>query len=112
MVSPTEFGEPWLLSMNSLHPLETPALLLAAEWRKGIEAAERIARANRMERAFTIAPTATRSYNYTDLRGNTTCPEIALPSTVKLIGLVPPLVRRQSPTATWRLHLKSAMTRS
>ena len=76
-----EFGDALAL-INKAGPstkLETPALLLAAEWRKGIEAAERIARANRMERAFTIAPTATCSYNYTDLRGNTTCPEIAPP---------------------------------
>ena len=32
-----------------------------------------------MHRAFTIAPTATCAYKYTDLRGFTTCPEIAPP---------------------------------
>ena len=75
-----EFGEA-LAAINKTPYMkyDTPALLLANEWKKGIEAAERIARANRMERAFTIAPTATCSYNYTDLRGNTTCPEIAPP---------------------------------
>ena len=32
-----------------------------------------------MERAFTIAPTASCSYRYTDLQGFTTAPEIAPP---------------------------------
>ena len=32
-----------------------------------------------MDRAFTIAPTASCSYRYTDLDGFTTCPEIAPP---------------------------------
>ena len=75
-----EFGRALDIVTTTPYTLcDTSALLLATEWRKGIEAAERIARANRMERAFTIAPTATCSYNYTDLRGNTTCPEIAPP---------------------------------
>ena len=79
-VTYAEFGRALAVVNATPYTLcDTPALLLATEWRKGIEAAERIARANRMERAFTIAPTATCSYNYTDLRGNTTCPEIAPP---------------------------------
>ena len=79
-VTYAEFGRALAVVNSTPYTLcDTPALLLATEWRKGIEAAERIARANRMERAFTIAPTATCSYNYTDLRGNTTCPEIAPP---------------------------------
>lgn len=75
-----EFGRALAVVNSTPYTLcDTPALQLATEWRKGIEAAERIARDNRMDRAFTIAPTATCSYNYTDLRGNTTCPEIAPP---------------------------------
>jgi hypothetical protein len=46
---------------------------------RGILAAAQIARKNGMERAFAIAPTASCSYRYTDLDGNTTCPEIAPP---------------------------------
>ena len=38
-----------------------------------------VARAAGMERAFTIAPTASCSYRYQDLDGNTTAPEIAPP---------------------------------
>ena len=75
-----EFGRALAVVNSTPYTLcDTPALQLATEWRKGIEAAERIARDNRMDRAFTIAPTATCSYNYTDLCGNTTCPEIAPP---------------------------------
>ena len=79
-ISYAEFGRALAIILKTPYTLcDTPALQLATEWKKGIEAAERIARAHRMERAFTIAPTATCSYNYTDLRGNTTCPEIAPP---------------------------------
>jgi hypothetical protein len=57
----------------------SPAVCLATELRRAINIAANIARASGMQRAFTIAPTATCSYNYTDLDGFTTCPEIAPP---------------------------------
>ena len=57
----------------------TPAHVLAAEINAGIQAAAQIAHANKMERAFAIAPTASCSYRYKDLDGYTTCPEIAPP---------------------------------
>ncbi len=52
---------------------------IAKEFKKGIQGAAQVARANGMERAFTIAPTASCSYRHTDLEGNTTAPEIAPP---------------------------------
>ena len=58
---------------------QTPAIVLAQEWVAAVAGAAQIARANGMERAFTIAPTASCSYNYKDLRGFTTTPEIAPP---------------------------------
>ena len=58
---------------------QTPALILAREWVAAVAGAAQIARANGMDRAFTIAPTASCSYNYKDLRGYTTTPEIAPP---------------------------------
>ena len=57
----------------------TPAIILAREWVGAIAGAANIARANRMDRAFTIAPTASCSYRYKDLEGYTTAPEIAPP---------------------------------
>lgn len=57
----------------------TPALCLAREFACAIAGAANIARANGMARAFTIAPTASCSYNYKDLDGFTTTPEIAPP---------------------------------
>ena len=44
-----------------------------------IAGAAAIARFNGMDRAFTIAPTASCSYRYKDLEGYTTAPEIAPP---------------------------------
>ena len=58
---------------------QTPAIVLAQEWVAAVAGAAQIARANNMERAFTIAPTASCSYNYKDLAGYTTAPEIAPP---------------------------------
>jgi hypothetical protein len=46
---------------------------------QGIHAAADIAREAGMDRAFAIAPTASCSYRYQDLRGFTTTPEIAPP---------------------------------
>lgn len=57
----------------------TPALCLAREFACAIAGSANVARANGMARAFTIAPTASCSYNYKDLDGFTTTPEIAPP---------------------------------
>ena len=74
-----EFGKA-LEAMNAKEPhAHTPASVLAHELRAGIIAAAQVAKVNRMERAFAIAPTASCSYRYTDLDGFTTCPEIAPP---------------------------------
>jgi hypothetical protein len=58
---------------------QTPAHIIAAEINAGIQAAAEVAKFNKMDRAFAIAPTASCSYRYTDLDGYTTCPEIAPP---------------------------------
>ena len=58
---------------------QTPAIIIAKELAAGIEAAAQVARFNKMDRAFAIAPTASCSYRYKDLGGYTTCPEIAPP---------------------------------
>lgn len=60
-------------------PQYTQAYLLVSELAKSIEIAAQIARANKMDRAFAIAPTASCSYNNVDLRGYTTAPELAPP---------------------------------
>ena len=52
---------------------------LVAELHKGVELAAQTARANNMDRAFAIAPTASCSYRYEDLDGYTCTPEIAPP---------------------------------
>ena len=57
----------------------TPAIILAREWVAAVAGAATIARVNGMDRAFTIAPTASCSYRHTDLEGYTTAPEIAPP---------------------------------
>jgi hypothetical protein len=77
-VSYAAFGEALAL-VNELDVEWTPALCLAREFVIAIAGAADIARANGMARAFTIAPTASCSYNYTDLDGYTTAPEIAPP---------------------------------
>ena len=78
-VTYNDFGRA-LEALNSGRPYpSTPGYLIAQELKAGIQAAAEIAKANRMERAFAIAPTASCSYRYTDLDGYTTCPEIASP---------------------------------
>lgn len=52
---------------------------LVSELHKAILAAKHVAKAAEMDRAFCIAPTASCSYRYKDLRGFTTTPEIAPP---------------------------------
>ena len=58
---------------------DSPAGVLATEFKRAIESAATIARSNGMVRAFAIAPTASCSYRYHDLDGFTTTPEIAPP---------------------------------
>jgi hypothetical protein len=53
--------------------------LLVAYLAAGIDSAAAVARRAGMCRAFAIAPTASCSYKYTDLRGYTTTPELAPP---------------------------------
>ena len=57
----------------------TPALCIAREFACAVTGAANVARAAGMVRAFTVAPTASCSYNYTDIEGYTTTPEIAPP---------------------------------
>ena len=78
-VSYAAFGEA-LKAVNDGEDIEhTPAIILAREWVAAIAGAAAIARFNGMDRAFTIAPTASCSYRYKDLEGYTTTPEIAPP---------------------------------
>jgi len=77
-VSYAAFGEALTL-LDDTDVEWTPALCLARELRSAINGAASVARASGMARAFTIAPTASCSYNYTDLDGCTTTPEIAPP---------------------------------
>lgn len=74
-----EFGEA-LEKLNQDLPHEASAATkIAHELSLAIHSAAKVARANNMDRAFAIAPTASCSYRYTDLDGYTTCPEIAPP---------------------------------
>lgn len=74
-----EFGAA-LADVNADRPYDvTVAHLIAKEMKSGIEQAAQVARFNKMDRAFAIAPTASCSYRYKDLDGFTTCPEIAPP---------------------------------
>jgi hypothetical protein len=79
-VSYQEFGEA-LAAVNDGNKaiFHDAAAVLAQELKAGIEAAAQVARFNRMDRAFAIAPTASCSYRYKDPDGYTTCPEIAPP---------------------------------
>ena len=58
---------------------QTKAGQVVAAFQRGILSASEIAREHEMVRAFAIAPTASCSYRYSDLRGFTTTPEIAPP---------------------------------
>jgi len=78
-VSYEDFGNALEYHITGVATKETPAKVLVEALSKAIKAAAQIARANRMDRAFAIAPTASCSYRYTDLDGFTTCPEIAPP---------------------------------
>ena len=73
------FGEA-LKAVNAGEDTEsTPAVVLARELVCAVAGAAQVARYNRMDRAFTIAPTASCSYRHQDLEGFTTAPEIAPP---------------------------------
>jgi len=74
-----KFGDA-LLAVNHKMPHEqNDALEIAYALKEGIEGAAYIAKQNRMERAFAIAPTASCSYRSQDLDGFTATPEIAPP---------------------------------
>jgi len=60
-------------------PADAKPKAIVKHLRRGIRAAEEIARQAGMERAFCIAPTATCSYKSRDLRGFACTPEIAPP---------------------------------
>lgn len=78
-VSYLQFGEALKAVNDGTDTDITPAIIMAREWVRAVSAAAQIARFNKMERAFTIAPTASCSYRYKDLDGYTTAPEIAPP---------------------------------
>ena len=73
-----EFGKA-LRATNDAQPYEGYAGLAARELFLGIQEAANIARENKMERAFAIAPTASCSYRSRDIKGFTCTPEIAPP---------------------------------
>tara|TARA_R100001463_G_scaffold132359_1_gene192984 strand:+ start:12924 stop:14303 length:1380 start_codon:yes stop_codon:yes gene_type:complete len=80
-ISYSQFGEA-LRIINSERPasyVRTPAYELALELKHAVDTAAQIAKYNKMDRAFAIAPTASCSYRYKDKDGFTTCPEIAPP---------------------------------
>ena len=79
-VSYKEFGDA-LEAINDGHsPVEyNGAYALANALDDAVKQAAQVARFNKMDRAFAIAPTASCSYRYTDRNGYTTCPELAPP---------------------------------
>ena len=78
-VSYLSFGEALKAVNDGTDTDITPAIIVAREWVRAVSGAAQIARFNNMDRAFTIAPTASCSYRYKDLEGYTTAPEIAPP---------------------------------
>ena len=78
-VSYAAFGEALAAVNEGTDHLYTPAYVLAERLQSAVAEAAQIARAHGMERAFCIAPTASCSYRYEDLEGNTCAPEIAPP---------------------------------
>ena len=73
-----QFGDS-LEKVNKGEWVEGTSGIAARELMLGIEQAAEIARHNKMDRAFAIAPTASCSYRSTDLEGFTSTPEIAPP---------------------------------
>jgi hypothetical protein len=80
-----------------------PAYAIACALLEGYSRAAIVARAHNMERAFTIAPTATCSYKYRDRDGYTTAPEI---SPVNCHPISKTLVRESEtmPDVTYEYH--------
>jgi len=79
-VSYKEFGEALeIVNSGKGNTDYTPSITLAMQFQSGIKQAAQIARYNRMDRAFAIAPTASCSYRYKDPDGYTATPEIAPP---------------------------------
>jgi len=74
-----EFGNALIAVNNKMPHEQNDALEIAYALKEGIEGAAYIAKQNRMERAFAIAPTASCSYRSKDLDGFTSTPEIAPP---------------------------------
>jgi hypothetical protein len=75
-----EFGEALeLVNNGDGKGYFTASVTLALQFQSAILQAAAIARANNMDRAFAIAPTASCSYRYQDLDGYTCTPEIAPP---------------------------------
>ena len=75
-----EFGNALeLLNKNERDTSPAMAQEIAQQLAMGIESAANVARSNRMDRAFAIAPTASCSYRSTDVDGYTATPEIAPP---------------------------------
>ena len=77
-ISYEEFGDA-LERFNDGFGAPGNAGVLVSELYKGIQLAAQCARANHMDRAFAIAPTASCSYRSKDLDGYTCTPEIAPP---------------------------------
>ena len=73
-----QFGEA-LEAVNNSESYEGYAGLAARELFLGIQDAAYIAKRNKMDRAFAIAPTASCSYRSRDIKGFTATPEIAPP---------------------------------
>ncbi len=78
-VSYREFGKALDRYFSAVPDSSHKADLLVACLAEGIKEAARVAGNAGMHRAFAIAPTASCSYKYTDLRGYTTSPELAPP---------------------------------
>ena len=84
-VTYAEFGEALEQLNKSLAGMSNPtAWSLAFHLRAGINQAAQVAKWNKMDRAFCIAPTASCSYRSTDKDGFTATPEIAPPISRKV----------------------------
>jgi hypothetical protein len=78
-VSYSQFGNALDRYFSAVPDPNQQADVLVACLAEGIQKAADVARGAGMCRAFAIAPTASCSYQYTDLRGYTTAPELAPP---------------------------------
>jgi hypothetical protein len=78
-ISYEEFGDALEAVLGNLPVEQTEAWQAAKSFELAFIQAASVAKAHGMERALTIAPTASCSYRYLDARGFTTTPEIAPP---------------------------------